>query len=348
MLRLENISLNIGSFEMKDISFEIQQGEYFVILGISGVGKTILLESIAGLLKIDSGNIYLRGKNITREKIQKRNIGIVYQEADLFPHLSVYENIAYPLKSKKEKEVKEKVIGAAEKVGIMDKLNRKPDTLSGGEYQRAAIARSLAAGSDIFLLDEPLSSLDSKAKSELRSLLRNLNRSGITMLHVTHDYEEAVSLASKIGIMENGRLVHIASPEEIFRHPKSEFVAHFTGVRNFFRGELKTIAQSDLKEFAADNIKIYTLTDLDDGEAYLTVQPGDINISLIKESGSSRNHFNGIIKDIITCKVGLEIVIDAGGVFIASISKEAVKELNLEIGKEVWISFKASSCKIYK
>jgi len=347
MLTLDNISLQAGNFELKNISFNVEKGDYFVILGISGVGKSLLLESIAGLLKTNSGEIFLRGKNITEEKIQKRNISIVYQDADLFPHMSVYENIAYPLKSKKEKEIKEKVLNAAEQVGITDKLNRKPETLSGGEYQRVALARSLAAGNDIFLLDEPLSSLDSKSKSELRALLRKLNRSGITIIHVTHDYEEAISLANKIGIMENGKLVHIASPVEIFKHPKSEFVAHFTGIKNFFRGELKTIQVSDLKEFSSNGLKIFCLTDVEDGEAFLMIQPDEISISNQVEIGSARNHFKGKITDIAPAKLGLEIYVDIGCEMVALISSDARKSIGLEIGKEVWINFKASSCKIY-
>ena len=250
MLVIDNISLRIGNFELKNISFKVEKGDYFVILGISGVGKSLLLESIAGLTKLNSGEIYLRGRKISDEKIQKRNISIVYQDADLFPHLTVFENIAYPLKSRRENSIQGKVLKAAEQTGISDKLDRLPDTLSGGEYQRVALARSLAAGNDLFLLDEPLSSLDSKSKNDLRSLLRKLNRNGITIVHVTHDYEEAVSLANKIGIMEKGEMVHVASPEEIFRHPKSEFVAKFIGIKNFLRGELKTIQESDLKEFS--------------------------------------------------------------------------------------------------
>lgn len=347
MLVVDDISLKAGNFELKNINFCVEKGDYFVILGISGVGKSLLLESIAGLIKSNSGEIYLRGRKISDEKIQKRNISIVYQDADLFPHMSVYENIAYPLKSKKEKEIKEKVLKAAEQVGVTDKLNRKPGTLSGGEYQRVALARSLAADCDIFLLDEPLSSLDSKSKSELRALLRKLNRSGITIIHVTHDYEEAISLANKIGIMENGKLVHIASPVEIFKHPKSEFVAQFIGIKNFLRGELKTIPQSDLKEFSTNGIEIFSLTDAGDGEAFLLIQPEEISISNYVETGSARNHFSGKITDIARAKLGLEVTVNIGCEMIVLISSDAMNSLELKIGKEVWINFKASSCKIY-
>ncbi len=347
MIDIENISLHVGNFKLTNISFTVEMGDYFVILGISGVGKSLLLESIAGLIKIDSGKIILRGKEITEEKIQKRNISIVYQDADLFPHLNVYENIAYPLRSKKVKGIKEIVLKAAEQVGITDKLNMKPETLSGGEYQRVAIARSLAADSDIFLLDEPLSSLDSKSKCELRALLRKLNRDGITIIHVTHDYEEAISLASKIGIMEKGKLIQINTPKEIFKHPKSEFVARFTGVKNFLRGELISIEGSDLKEFSSNGLKIFCLTGVEDGEAFLMIQPDEISISNQVDTGSTRNHFKGKITDIAQAKLGMDIYVDIGCEMVIQISSEARNALKLEVGKEVWINFKAASCKIY-
>ncbi len=348
MLVVDNISLRAGNFELKEINFRVDKGDYFVILGISGVGKSLLLESIAGLTSITSGEILLRGKKISDEKIQKRNISIVYQDADLFPHLTVFENIAYPLHSRKEKNIKEKVLIAAEQTGIADKLERNPGTLSGGEYQRVALARSLASGNDIFLLDEPLSALDPKSKNDLRALLRKLNRDGITIIHVTHDYEEAVSLANKIGIMEKGEMVHVASPEEIFKHPKSEFVAQFIGIKNFLRGELNTIKESDLKEFSTNGIKIFSLTDVADGGAFLLIQPDEISISNSIESGSARNHFKGKITDIARAKIGIEVTIDIGCELISLISSDAMNSLELKIGKEVWISFKASACKIYK
>lgn len=348
MLSIENISFKIGKFQLKEISFTVDKGDYFVILGLSGVGKSLLLETIAGLLKPDTGKIFLRGKDISKEKIQNHNISIVYQDAVLFPHKNVFENIAYPLKSRGAKNIKEKVTKFAEMTGIADKLDRKPETLSGGETQRAALARSLASGSDIFLLDEPLSALDSKSSFELRNLFRRLNREGITIIHVTHSYEEAVSLASKIGIMEEGRLVHVDSPQEIFKHPKSEFIAHFIGVKNFLKGELKNIPQSDLKEFRTGEKNIFALTDVEEGDAYLMISPDEISISNKVEETSSRNHFKGVIKDIAPARIGIDVTVDIGFDIISVISAGSLNELELEVGKEVWINFKASSCKIYK
>jgi molybdate/tungstate transport system ATP-binding protein len=347
MLRLDNISASVGSFKLRNISFAVEKGEYFVVLGPSGVGKSLLLETIAGLRSTDAGTIHLRGVNITSERIQKRNISIVYQDADLFPHLTVHENIAYPLRSRRERDIGGKVRAAAELIGISDKLDRKPLTLSGGEYQRVSLARSIAADSDIILLDEPLSSIDTKSRGELRGLLRTINRKGITVIHVTHDYEEAISVASKIGIMEEGRLVHVDSPQEIFKHPKSEFVAHFIGVKNFLRGQLQSVEGSELKTFTTNGLLISCLTDAPDGEAFLMIGPEEISIANSRQSTSNRNQFEGVIRDIAQARLGIEVSIDIGCDLVVVISSEARKSLALEIGKDVCLSFKASSCKIY-
>lgn len=348
MLKVDNISLQVGSFSLNNVSFTVNAGEYFAILGVSGVGKSLLLETIAGLVTPTSGTITLRGQDITTVRIQRRNISIVYQDEDLFPHLTVYENIAYPLRSTKAKQIHEAVLTCAEATGISEKLQRKPATLSGGEYQRAALARSLAADSDIFLLDEPLSSLDAHSRSELRSLLRTLNRNGITVVHVTHDYEEAISLATRIGIMENGGLVQVDTPENIFRHPKSEFVAHFVGTKNFFRGAVTTIPGKELKKFIFNGLPIICLTNLPNGEAYLMIRSDEITVARSKHASSSQNQFKGAIVDIAPGRLGVEVTVNAGSPFVSTISSESLKSLKLKIGQSVWISFKASSCRLYR
>lgn len=349
MLKLENVNLSAGKFSLSNISFEVESGDYFVILGANGVGKTVLLESIVGINKIKSGNIYLDDEEISKKEINERNLSMVYQTVDLFPHFSVFDNIAFPLKNKKTKDTKEKVLEIAKQLDIIDKLNQKPETLSGGEKQRVAIARSLAADSKIILLDEPFSSLDNKSKSELKILLRNLNREGITFIHVTHDYEETISLANKIAILENGTIVDVNEPELIFKNPKSEFIANFIGHKNFLRGKIQYVQNSDLKKFIVDdNLEIYCLTDLHDGEAFLIISSNDISISNQQEFSSNRNNFSGVITDISKAKIGYEIIVDLGYKFVVSISKESIESLKLSIGKEVWISFKATACKIYR
>jgi molybdopterin-binding protein len=263
--------------------------------------------------------------------------------------MTVYQNIAFPLKSRNQDDIENKVRSAAAQTGIADKLDRMPDSLSSGEYQRAALARGLAAGRDLFLLDEPLSALDVQSKNSLRALLRKLNRDGITMVHVTHDYEEAVSLAGKIGIMENGELVHVASPEEIFQRPKSGFIARFVGIKNYLKGAVRGVAESDLKEFVSGGITILCLTEIADGEAHLMIRPDEIAISMTEDTASScRNRFRGRITDMAPARLGIEVTADIGVELVVLISSDALKALRLEIGREVWIFFKASSCKVYE
>jgi molybdopterin-binding protein len=349
MLRVQDLELRVGTFELKRVSFAVEQGEYFVILGMSGTGKSLLLETLAGLLKPASGSVWLRGKDVTHARIQERNLSIVYQDSDLFPHMTVHENIAYPLKSRGQPNHSERVRLAAVQTGIADKLDRKPESLSSGEYQRAALARGLAAGCDLLLLDEPLSSLDVQSKNELRALLRKLNRSGITMVHVTHDYEEAVSLAAKIGIMENGKLVHVAAPEEIFQRPKSEFIARFVGIKNYLKGTLRSSSGTDLKEFVSGGITIQCLTEVNDGDAYLMIRPDEIAVTMTEDGASSvRNRFPGRVIDIAPAKLGIEVTADIGIEVVILISLDALKSLSLAVGQHVWVCFKASSCRVYE
>lgn len=349
MLRVENLSLTIGEFMLNDVSFQINRGDYFVILGKNGAGKTLLLETIAGLNKIDSGNIFVDDIDITNQQIQKRKISIVYQDSDLFPHMNVFENIAYPINHEKKTIVQNKVEDVSKKIGIENLLNRKPETLSGGEYQKVSLARSLITGNKLLLLDEPLSALDSSIKAELKILLKKINREGITIIHVTHDYEEAISLASKIGILENGKLIDFGEPENIFRNPKSKFLASFVGLKNFLHGKLVSTEQNEIKYFHTKNdFCISCLTDLEDGECFFSIQPEEVSLSLKKEEGSNRNNFQGIIVDITKAKIGYEIIVDVGLHFVSLISKSALDSLKLKIGNQVWISFKASACKIYR
>ena len=194
MLNLNEVCLKQGKFSLKSISLTVEKGDYFILLGVSGAGKSMILETIAGLLKPVSGTILMNGNNITNAKIQDRKIGLVFQDHAIFPHMTVYENLAFSLHGKKLDVVQkmDQIATVAAQMSITGLLNRKPSTLSGGELQRVALARTLIQNPSLLLLDEPLSSLDVQLKDELRTILRKLNRSGQTIIHVTHDYDEAV------------------------------------------------------------------------------------------------------------------------------------------------------------
>jgi len=345
MIAIKSVSKKLGDFVLRDISLDINKNEYLVLLGASGVGKTVLLELLAGLTLPDRGTIMLEGRDITREKIQRRKIGLVYQDQALFPHMTVYNNIAYGLKSSglNRMKIREKVSLLAEQVGVTHLLERKPLTLSGGEAQRTALARTLAVEPRCILLDEPLSSLDRGARSGMRSLLRNLHREGYTVIHVTHNYEEAVSLASRVAIMENGTITQTGSVEEVFQHPTSKFVAEFMGIRNFFKGELSTTEGKTTASFMTGKLTLSILTDADSGPGYAMIRSEDVTVSQGRPGTSARNEFRGTVMDIEPARMGMEIIIDIGINISALLTLESVEKLDIGIGKTVWISFKASA-----
>jgi molybdopterin-binding protein len=349
MLRVENLSKTLGDFSIVDISFEVLPGEYFVLLGSSGVGKSILLETIAGFMTADKGSIKLGEKDITREKIQNRRIALVYQDQALFPHLSVHENIAYGLRCRhmNGSEIPTRVARLAQEVGAEKLLERSPDTLSGGETQRVALARALATNPQTLLLDEPLAALDSESRTQMRGLLRKLHRQGLPVLHVTHDYQEAVSLASRVAILEKGQIAQIGTPGEIFRQPKSEFVAGFIGVRNFFAGELRfPNGRHRLAEFRTLAGPVFqVLTNRAEGPGFAVLGSEDITISNTEGETSARNTFQGLVSDLAPAMPGIEVSVDVGVDLSVMVSAGSVEKLGLQVGKKIWVSFKASAVK---
>lgn len=235
MLKLEHIYKKLGDFKIEDVSFEVKKGEYFVILGPSGTGKTIILELIAGIHTLDHGNIYINNKNINSTPPEDRNIGFVYQDYLLFPHLSVRENICFGLKAKKTpKNYMEQILNEiSSMLRIEHLLDRNPLTLSGGEQQRVAFARAVVCSPQILLLDEVSSALDPSTKEIFQRNLKTLHQKlKTTTIHITHDFNEAYYLADRIAVMGNGQVHQIGTSEEIFHHPKSEFVANFIGFSN--------------------------------------------------------------------------------------------------------------------
>lgn len=235
MLSIQNLTKKYDEFLLDDISLEIGQGEYFVLLGTSGAGKTILFETIAGIISPDSGRIIFGGKDITHDPIRKRQIGLVLQDGAVFPHMTAGQNISYPLKVKRlpALKIKEKVFQLAEQMSISHLLHRKPWSLSGGELRRIAIARTLALDPKCLLLDEPLSSLDIQLQQEILDLLKNLNQSGLTILHITHNYHEAFYVAHRMAVMDKGKIIQQGTPAVISDHPESKFVADFIGIGNY-------------------------------------------------------------------------------------------------------------------
>lgn len=347
MLELRNISCSFPGFSLSEISFSVADGEYFILLGESGAGKSLLLEAIAGLNAVKSGSLILDGKDITNEKIQQRGIGLVFQDQAVFPHLSVKENIAYPLKGKNlsssEKEIIiEEITGFLQ---ISKLLNRRPATLSGGELQRVALARALVQKPNVLLLDEPLSATDSKLRSELRALLRQINRMGQTIIHVTHDFDEAVSLADRIAIMNQGKIVQSGTPQEVFGNPVNGFVAHFAGIRNFFKVSIE-MQDGRCIAISENGVKIVIGDSAENSSGYILIRNEDILLSPTPFESSALNNFEGTVMDLYPSRSGMEILINVGIILHAQISRESAIKLELAAGRKIWVHFKASSVKL--
>ncbi len=240
-LKLADLSLGYGdTVAVERLNLSLRRGELIALLGPSGCGKTTTMRAIAGLMKPLSGTITLDGRDITRVPANKRGIGLVFQSYALFPHLSVFENVAFGLRLARvpAAELKRRVEAALAATGLAGFADREPRALSGGQQQRVALARSIVVEPKLLLLDEPLSNLDARLRLEMRSELARLQRElGITMIYVTHDQAEALALADRIAVMRAGRIEQLAPPQEIYESPISRFVAEFVGFENSFAVE---------------------------------------------------------------------------------------------------------------
>ena len=230
---------------LNGVSLDIREGEFFTLLGPSGCGKTTLLRMIAGFNSIEGGDFYFGDKRINDVPAHKRDIGMVFQNYAIFPHLTVRENVAYGLKARKvpAKDIAPRVNEALELVQISHLADRKPNELSGGQQQRVALARAFVIEPSVLLMDEPLSNLDAKLRVQMRSVIKKLQRRlGITTIYVTHDQEEALAISDRIAVMKDGHIMQIGTPNEIYAKPQNPFVAGFIGVSNFLGCEVSAPA----------------------------------------------------------------------------------------------------------
>ncbi len=343
MVELKGLSVEFEDFSLKGIDLKIEDGEFFVILGPSGAGKTVLLETIAGLFRPESGRIIINGIDITDLPPEKRGISIVYQDYALFPHLTVYENILFPLRFRKKQ--KEKLLKLSEflieSLKIKSILDKYPNQISGGEAQRVALARALIVEPKLLLLDEPLSALDPPLRGGLGRLLKETVMStGTTTLMVTHSFGEAMSMATRIGVIKDGKIYQVGKPEEVFWKPNSVEVAEFVGMKNLFKAEVKNgnvLLEGKLR------IELGFIPKRKD--FIVGIRPEDIIIALEPARTSARNVFKGRIKNFIHKGFFYEVDVDVEGVdFKASITQSSFIEMRLnEIDRKVYLLIKASA-----
>lgn len=348
MIAIRNLKVNLGDFLLQNINLDIEPREYFIVLGPTGAGKTVLLEAIAGLYPVLEGEIWIGDKEITDLSPEKREIGIVYQDQVLFPHLSVEKNIAFGLKMRKcpKHETKAKIDAIGEVVGISHLLKRNPVTLSGGEKQKVALARALVTEPKVLLLDEPLSALDPETKERMQGKLREIHsRIELIVIHVTHDFEEAIALGHRVAVLNDGCIAQIGTPEEFLRRPHSEFVARFALSRNILSGRVMGV-EDGCAVIDAGGTKLRATTEAK-GEVRLSLRPEDILISKEPLQSTARNCFLGIISDIVDRGSVIYITVTLPPDFVCIITRQAFDELKLKMGVEVWITFKASAIHVF-
>jgi len=346
MIRIESLSKTWGDFSLKNICLEVREGEYFIVLGPTGSGKTLLLELIAGFYYPDKGRIFLKDIDITHLPPKDRGIGFVYQDYMLFPNMNVRDNIAYGIRAKGlEKEVVKKVEKLANLLGISYLLDRYPSNLSGGEAQRVAIARALAIEPDVLLLDEPLSALDPNLRLEIRKELRKIHKKmRTTTIHVTHSREDAMMLGDKIAVMNEGKIIQVGDAQEIFRRPKSKFVAEFVGVENIFSGRAER--EDGITLFHSEGITIQSSSNVI-GDVHASIRPEDIILSLHKVESSARNCLKGRVTEIMDMGTIMRVMVDCGIPFAVNITRESCMEMGISIGKEVYLIFKAQNVNLF-
>lgn len=347
MIKLLNVSKRIGDFSLNNINLNINDNEYFVILGPTGSGKTVIFEIISGMYKPDEGEVWINEQNVSTAYPEDRHIGFVCQDYMLFPHLNVKENIIFSLKLKKTPQnlINQKLDKMVNLLNIENLLNRNPSTLSGGEQQRVAIARALVTEPEVLLLDEPLSALDPRSKELFQQELKNIHQqTKTTTIHITHDFNEALVLADQIGIMQNGKIVQVGKPKEVFLKPSSQFVAEFVGMKNIYNGEI--INESTFKYVRINSVHLRVVSELK-GKVRVTICPEDIIIAHKNFSSSAQNMINAKIVEIIPQGSFIKVILDAGITMVALITRRALDDLNLECGQNVWAIFKTTAVHVY-
>src|SRR5512136_1009522 len=247
-IQLQDIVKKFGNLEaVSHVSLQIRDGELFTLLGPSGCGKTTILRLIGGFHRPDEGEVYFGEKAVSGIPPYERNIGMVFQNYALWPHMTIFDNIAYGLKLKKfsRDDISSKVLHALKLVNLAGLERRYPGQLSGGQQQRVALARALVLNPDVLLLDEPLSNLDAKIRIQVRAEIRKLQKDlAITTIYVTHDQEEALTLSDRIAVVDHGKLQQLGSPRDLYERPENPFVADFIGINNLIAGEVKEIREA--------------------------------------------------------------------------------------------------------
>lgn len=336
---------------LEDVSLDIQEGEFVFLLGPSGCGKTTLLRIVAGLESPTNGRILQRGQEITHLSPAKRNIGIVFQSYALFPNLTVFQNIAYGLENRKlpKSQIQARVAEMLALVGLQGYEARYPAQLSGGQQQRVALARALAISPSLLLLDEPLSALDARVRANLRIEVARLQRQlGVTTIMVSHDQEEALTMADRVVVMDQGRIAQIGTPEEIYHHPATPFVADFVGLMNFLPG---VVIAPEAKRVRVGEVEIQlhqAITHSIGQDVILAIRPEKVQVVENLENGRE-NLLRARVHEIefIGAFYRLHLKLGEKGQLLAYLPPQRSSARNIQKGEEVPVYLPPDQLQVY-
>lgn len=327
------------------VNLNIKEGELFTLLGPSGCGKTTLLRMIAGFNSIEGGDFYFDEVRINNMEPSKRNIGMVFQNYAIFPHLTVENNVKFGLKNRtKDKSLIERETEKFLKaVQIYEYKDRLPEKLSGGQQQRVALARALVIKPDVLLMDEPLSNLDTKLRLELRQIIRDIQRDvGITTVYVTHDQEEAMAISDRIAVMKDGKLLHVGTPKDIYQRPKNLFVATFIGRTNIIEGEIKNHGNKKLMLFNNHALEFESINSIKEQKVKISVRPEDFIIEKDCSEG-----IKATIIDSIYLGLNTHYIVELKNGEKLEIIKESDFGENIKAGEVVMLKIKVHKINIF-
>jgi molybdate/tungstate transport system ATP-binding protein len=345
MIEIKNLFIKFPGFALRDINLSIPDGEFFMLLGPTGAGKTLILEAIAGIVPITGGHIFVKGKEITRLPPEHRGTGIMYQDYALFPHLSVLKNITYGLRYHKNDPMasKKRLTRLMAQLGLEPLAQRSVHNLSGGEKQRIALARALAVNPSVLLLDEPLSALDPNFREEIRDLLKKLHQEvKTTFLMVTHDFAEAMFLGERMAVLNNGKIDQIGTVSQVFHKPATPFVAKFMGIKNVFHASFEhTTARVHDLEFTLQS-------PLGENKGYVAIRPEDIILSRNGTLGNGVNSFQAKVMGITDRGPYYEVSAGTGDViFTVMLSKKDFFRLDLQKYKDIHVFIRSSAIHVF-
>lgn len=338
------------SLVVQSLDLDVQRGEFLTLLGPSGSGKTTTLMMLAGFENPTSGSITLDGKDVTRLPPHKRGIGVVFQNYALFPHMTIAENVAYPLRIRKVQQADRdrRVRATLAKVRLEDFADRRPSQLSGGQQQRAALARALVFQPELILLDEPLGALDRQLREELQIELKHLHRElGVTMVYVTHDQTEALTMSDRIAIFDGGRIQQVASPLEIYDEPDNSIVAGFLGENNMLEGIVTSCGDGRVTIRLSDGTEIIGLARRDlplDSPAIAAIRPECIRVLSGNETGE--NTIEGVVRETIYLGDAWRIALDLadGSDLTMRLDRTALAQVP-EAGQRLHVAWPISKCR---